>query len=195
MVSHKHCSVLLDALNGREVPIETTPQEVLSLMGVEASSHPFVVFSNKEFPPEEATHTRPLQITIECMGARVPMVLIDNGSALNVCPFRSALTIDLDVKMIIPFLLTVRAYDNTLRKVMGTFKALCKICPLEMIMEVHVMDITPNYNLLLGKVWLHPIRAIFSSLHQKMKIDVHEIYIIKYSHIYIFSLTFMLFCD
>ena len=27
------------------------------------------------------------------------------------------------------------------------------------------------------------------------EIDVHEIYTIKYSHIYIFSLTFMLFCD
>ena len=25
--------------------------------------------------------------------------------------------------------------------------------------------------------------------------DVHEIYTIKYSHIYVFSLTFMLFCD
>ena len=25
--------------------------------------------------------------------------------------------------------------------------------------------------------------------------NVHEIYAIKYSHIYIFSLTFMLFCD
>ena len=28
-----------------------------------------------------------------------------------------------------------------------------------------------------------------------MTIDVLEIYTIKYSHIYIFSLTFMLFCD
>ena len=27
------------------------------------------------------------------------------------------------------------------------------------------------------------------------RIDVHEIYTIKYLHIYIFSLTFMLFCD
>ena len=25
--------------------------------------------------------------------------------------------------------------------------------------------------------------------------DVHEIYTIKYSHIYVFSLTFMFFCD
>ena len=30
---------------------------------------------------------------------------------------------------------------------------------------------------------------------QTLSSDVHEIYTIKYSHIYIFSLTFMLFCD
>ena len=37
---------------------------------------------------------------------------------------------------------------------MGTFKALCKIGLIETIVEFHVMDITPNYNLLLGRVWL-----------------------------------------
>ena len=30
---------------------------------------------------------------------------------------------------------------------------------------------------------------------KRVSFDVHEIYTIKYSHIYIFSLTFMLFCD
>ena len=53
---------------------------------------------------------------------------------------------------------------------MGAFKAPCKIGPLEMIVELHVMDITRNYNLLLGRAWLHPIGGIPSSLHQKMKI-------------------------
>ena len=105
------------------------------------------------------------------MGAKVLMVLIDNGSALNECPLRTTLTIGLDVETIIPFPLTVRAYDNTLRKVMGTFKAPCKIGPLKTIVEFHVMDITLNYNLLLGRVWLHPTRVIPSSLHQKMKIS------------------------
>ena len=41
MASHKHHNALLDALNGKEVPIKTTPQKVLSFMGVEDSSHPF----------------------------------------------------------------------------------------------------------------------------------------------------------
>ena len=98
------------------------------------------------------------------------MVLINNGSTLNVCPFRTTLTIGLDVETIIPSPLTVRAYDNTLRKVMVTFKAPCKFVPLETIVEFHVMDITSNYKLLLGRAWLHPIRPIPSSLHQKMKI-------------------------
>ena len=55
------------------------------------------------------------------MGAKVPMVLIDNRSTLNVCPFRTAFTGGLDIETIIPSPLTVRAYDDTSRKVMGTF--------------------------------------------------------------------------
>ena len=85
------------------------------------------------------------------MGAKVPMVLIDNGSALNVCPFRTAFIIGIDVETSIPSTLTVRAYDNTSRKVMGTFKAPCKIGLSETIVEFHMMDITPNYNLFLGR--------------------------------------------
>ena len=104
------------------------------------------------------------------MSANVPMVLIDNVFALNMCRFRTTLTIGLDMKTIIPSPLTIRAYDNTLRKVMETFKSPCKIGPLETIMEFHLMHITPNYNLLLGRAWLHPIGAISSTLHQKIKI-------------------------
>ena len=127
MAFHKHRSVLLDALNGKEVLIEITPQEVLSLMGVKALSHPLLAFSNDELPLEEATHTRPLQITIECMGTKVPMVLIDNGFALNVCPLRTTLTIELDVETITPSPLTIRAYDNTSRKVMVLSKLLARL--------------------------------------------------------------------
>ena len=104
------------------------------------------------------------------MGAKVPMVLIDNGSALNICPFRTALIVGLDMETIIPSPLTLRAYNNISRKVIGVFKAPCKIKPMETIVEFHVRDITPNYNLLLGREWLHPNGAIPSSPHQKMKI-------------------------
>ena len=54
MASHKYRSALLDALSGKEIPIETTLQEVISLMGVEAPSHPLLAFSNEKL--EGATH-------------------------------------------------------------------------------------------------------------------------------------------
>ena len=85
------------------------------------------------------------------MGAKVPMVLIDSGSALNVCPFRTSLIVGLEMETIIPYPFIRRAYDNTSGKVMGTFKAPCKIGPIKTIVEFHVMDITPNYKLLLGR--------------------------------------------
>ena len=52
MASHTHRSALLDALNGKEVSIETTPQEVLSLMGVIAQSHPLLALFDEELPPK-----------------------------------------------------------------------------------------------------------------------------------------------
>ena len=104
------------------------------------------------------------------MSAQVLVVYIDNGSALNVYSFRTTLTIGLDMETIISSPLIVRAYNNTSRKFIGTFKAPFNIGPIKTIVEFHVMYITPNYNLLFGRACLHPNGAILSSLHQKMKI-------------------------
>ena len=54
-------------------------------------SYPSLTFSDEKIPPGVATHTRFLQITIDYIGAKVLMVLIDNGSALYVCLLRNLL--------------------------------------------------------------------------------------------------------
>ncbi|KAL0015637.1 hypothetical protein SO802_002706 [Lithocarpus litseifolius] len=93
----------------KKVHIETTPQEVLAIIGVEAVSHPSPTFSNEELTPEGITHIRSLQITIECMGAKVSMVLVDNGFTPNVCPFRTALKVGLDIETNTPSSLWAQA--------------------------------------------------------------------------------------
>ncbi|RVW86552.1 hypothetical protein CK203_045629 [Vitis vinifera] len=52
-----------------------------------------IVFSDDDLPPEGSDHTRPLYISVGCSGRRVPSVLLDNGSALNVCPFATAIAL------------------------------------------------------------------------------------------------------
>ena len=53
MASQKYRKAILDAFNGKEVPIETKPQEALSLMGVEGSLHLLLAFPMKISLPKE----------------------------------------------------------------------------------------------------------------------------------------------
>ena len=42
---------------------------------------------------EGSDHTRPLHISVGYLGRRVPSVLLDNGSALNVCPLAATIAL------------------------------------------------------------------------------------------------------
>lgn len=64
-------------------------------------------------------HNKALHITVITTGKRVPMVLVDNGSALNVCPFRTATCLGYQQKSFAVLGQAIRAYDNTRREVMG----------------------------------------------------------------------------
>ncbi|RVW94503.1 hypothetical protein CK203_035720 [Vitis vinifera] len=52
-----------------------------------------IVFSDNDLPPDGPNHTRPLYILVSCSGRQVSSVLLDNGSALNVCPLTTAITL------------------------------------------------------------------------------------------------------
>ncbi|XP_077250960.1 uncharacterized protein LOC143890242 [Tasmannia lanceolata] len=65
-------------------------------------------------------HTRPLKITVICNGKKVPDVLVDNGSALNVCPLATATVLGFGPNDFIPSEQGILAYDGTRRDVIGT---------------------------------------------------------------------------
>ena len=47
-------------------------------------------------------HNNPLHITVDAKGKRIPMVLIDDGSALNVCPLKTASCLGLSIGDFVP---------------------------------------------------------------------------------------------
>ena len=89
-----------------------------------------IVFSEDDLPSEGSDHTRPLHISIGCLGHRVPSVLLDNGSALNVCPFATAISLGCGPTDFEPSTQIVRAYDSTRREVMGTLTLELMIGPV-----------------------------------------------------------------
>ncbi|RVW77843.1 Retrovirus-related Pol polyprotein from transposon 17.6 [Vitis vinifera] len=115
---------------------------------------------NDDLPPDGLDHVRPLYITVGCSGRRVPSVLLDNGSALNVCPLATAIALGFASSDFGPSTQTARAYDSTKREVMGTLMIDLQIGPATFSTLFQVLRIPASFNLLLGRPWIHVAGAI-----------------------------------
>ena len=116
-----------------------------------------MAFTDKDLPPNGARHNRALYITVECLKAKVSRVLVDFGSAMNVCPLRTTTTLGIKRDQLSPSIFTIKAYDNRSRCVMGTFEVPYKIGPVNTTVVFHVLNIPASYNLLLGRAWMHDV--------------------------------------
>ena len=82
--SNTHRDELIRALSQIRVDTATTPEGLIHFLTANRTT--CIVFSDDDLPPEGSDHLRPLFIDVACLGRRVPSVLLDNGSVLNVCP-------------------------------------------------------------------------------------------------------------
>ncbi|RVW60292.1 hypothetical protein CK203_084074 [Vitis vinifera] len=169
--SSTHRDTLIRALSQIRVETTTTPEGLIHMMT--AGRATCIVFSDDDLPPEGSDHTRPLYISVGCSGRRVPSVLLDNGSALNVCPLATAIALGYVPSDFGPSTQTVRAYDSTRREVMGTLEIELLIGPTTFIAVFQVLRIPTSFNMLLGRPWIHKAGAIPSFLHQKVKF-IHD---------------------
>ncbi|RVW87266.1 hypothetical protein CK203_037162 [Vitis vinifera] len=166
-----HKDALIRALSQIKVETTTTSEGLIHMVTTGRAT--CIEFSNDDLPSDGSGHTRPLYISVSSSGRRVPYVLLDNSSALNVCPLATAIAFGYAPSNFGPFTQTVRAYDNTKREVMGTSEIELLIGPTTFITVFQVLRIHTSFNLLLGWPWIHTIGAIFSSLHQKVKF-IHD---------------------
>ena len=168
MASRLHREAVLSAMDKSKLSIDTTPEQLVGLVFPGGGS-PALTFSDKELPPEGTNHNKPLYISVECRDKWIPVVLVDTGSAINVCPTRTAYAIGLKPVDFVPTTQVIRAYDNTSREVMGTVKIQTKVGPGQHSIEFHILDVPATFNLLLGRPWLHQVKAVSSTLHQMLK--------------------------
>ena len=110
------------------VDTTTSPEGQIHMLTAGRAS--CIVFSEDDLPPEGSDHTRPLHISICCLGRRVPSVLLNNGSTLNVCPLATAIALGYGPIDFEPSTQTMRAYDSTRREVMGTLNLELMIGPI-----------------------------------------------------------------
>ena len=161
--SSTHRDALIRALSQFKVDAATTPGGLIHFLIADRAK--CIVFSDNDLPPEGSDHVHPLFIDVACSGRRVSFVLLDNGSALNVCPLVTTIALGFSPSDFGPSIQTVRAYDGTKRTVMGTLTTHVMIGPIRYSILFQVLRIQSSFNLLLGHPWIHEVGAIPSSLH------------------------------
>ena len=85
------------------------------------------------------------------MGKRISMVLVNDGSALNVCPLKTTSYLGLSVEDFVPTDQHVRAYNNSRREVLGTITLELTIGLMVKKVDFQVLNIAPYLNMLLGR--------------------------------------------
>ena len=61
-----------------------------------------ISYSDKDLTKKGKWHNDPLHITVDSKGKRIPMVFIDDGSALNVCPLKTTSYLGLSIEDFVP---------------------------------------------------------------------------------------------
>ena len=150
MASYKHRRNLVDLLNQIQVPISTTSQDLNAMIG-SINRELTISYFDKNLTKKGKHHNDPLHITVDVKGKRIPMVLIDDGSALNVCPLKIASCLGLSIGDFMSIDQHVKAYDNSRREVLGIVTLELIMGPMIKKVEFQVVNIALCFNMLLGR--------------------------------------------
>ncbi|KAF2298361.1 hypothetical protein GH714_023090 [Hevea brasiliensis] len=147
LTSEKHRTAPTKALSVLKVFTEKTLEEIAKVVLIEDGGH--ITFSNHDVPAEGRNHSRALFATVEVRGWKVPCVMIDDGSAINVCPSKILPKLEISMSELTGSDLVIRAYDDSKRNMIGVFKTMVKVGLVETKVEFTVLDIPMTFSLLL----------------------------------------------
>ena len=91
------CQNLVDLLNQIQVSTTTTSQDLTTMIG-SIGRELTISYSDKDLTKKGKLHNDPLYITVGAKGKRIPMVLIDDESALNACPLKTTSCLGLSIE-------------------------------------------------------------------------------------------------
>ena len=100
-----------------------------------------VSFTDDESPLEVRDHTLARHIIVKCEDMIVARVLIDNGSALNICLMETLELMKVDMSLIKSSTMIIRAFDGTHHKVQGKIELMIKITMRSFMVNFQVIKV------------------------------------------------------
>ena len=163
-----HHNALLKVLKETCVPTSATKSTFEGMVSTVLATNQ-ISFTDDELPPEGKKHTLPMHIIVKCEDMIVARILIDNGSALNICLMSTLEHLNVDTSLIRPTTMIIKAFDGTFQKVQGEIELAIGVGPMSFMVKFQVIKVDSPYNLLLGRPWLHAVGTVASTLHRRLK--------------------------
>ncbi|XP_071906004.1 uncharacterized protein [Coffea arabica] len=171
--SDMHRDALIEVLTKAQIPKDISVDNFSHVVGNVLFTKQ-ITFSDEELPAEGIGHNKALYIVVRCNGKMLPKVLIDNGSALNICPWSTLEKLGLQDIKLRPSGTVVRGFDGAQREPIGEVDLVVEMGPAQFQITCQVMHFSSVYNVLLGRPWIHKSGAVPSSLHQLLKFVVND---------------------
>ncbi|XP_027100965.2 uncharacterized protein [Coffea arabica] len=171
--SDMHRDALIEVLTKAQIPRDISVDNFSHVVGNVLFTKQ-ITFSDEELPAEGIGHNKALYIVVRCNGKMLPKVLIDNGSALNICPWSTLEKLGLHDVKLRPSGTIVRGFEGAQREPIGEIDLVVEMGPAQFQITCQVMHFSSVYNVLLGRPWIHKSGAVPSSLHQLLKFVVND---------------------
>jgi hypothetical protein len=172
-ISLAHRQILDKALAEASVPQDLDLERFQSMVGHQTSPY-LMTFSEEDNNSLNHPHNQPLHIEVMIHQTRVRRVFIDNGASLNIISTAFLRQLDYSEDSIDPQCkITIKAYDKVERKSLGLVILPIRVGLVEKNITFQVLDIPLAYNIMLGRPWIHEMRAMPSTYHQCVKFLFH----------------------
>ena len=89
-----------------------------------------------------------MHIVVKCEDIIVARVLIDNGPALNVCSMATLECLKVDILLIWPSTMIIRAFDRTCQEVQGEIELMIEIGLSSFMINFQVINVDSLDNML-----------------------------------------------
>src|SRR3954470_17032800 len=122
--------------------------------------------------PDEGmrNHLKPLYIRAKIENVGINKVLVDGGAAVNLMPQYMIKRIGMFDTDIRPHNMVLSNYEGKIGKTLGVVQVNLTVGSVTRPTMFMVIPAKANYNLLLGREWIHGVAAVPSTMHQRVTI-------------------------
>ena len=113
-------------------------------------------------------------ITIDVSNCEVARVLIDGGSSVDLIFKDTLARMGISEDEIEREQTQLTGFNGSTTPSLGIIKLQVKTNGINKIVEFHVLDCLSPYNIILGRPWIHRMRAVPSTFHQCIRFPTPE---------------------